>query len=65
MALFLFEDFWEEGGWLSFGVYREWHFQSADSQMGGTELGCGFAGNFVAAFIAQAIAWENRLNLFY
>lgn len=32
--------------------------------MGGTELGCGFAGNFVAAFVAQAIAWENRLNLF-
>ena len=24
--------------------------------MGGIEFGCGFAGNFVAAFIAQAIA---------
>ena len=33
--------------------------------MGGIEFGCGFAGNFVAAFIAQAIAWKNRLNLFY
>lgn len=30
--------------------------------MGGTELGCGFAGNFVAAFIAQAIAWKNRFE---
>ncbi len=33
--------------------------------MGGAELTCGFAGNFVAAFIAQTIAWKNRLNLFY
>lgn len=65
MALFLFKDFWEEGDGRYWEFTENGIFKVPTARWEGQNLDVALLAIFVAAFVAQAIAWKNRLNLFY